>query len=58
MAKHYPCDTEPFDCPFGARYSDDCRYYCGLGVDEYEPDEEPKREDFYEDLHLEQTEQM
>lgn len=29
-----PCDIEPFECPFNARYSEDCRYYCGLGVDE------------------------
>lgn len=37
MAKtKYPCDIEPFDCPFDARYSEDCRYYCGLGVDEDE----------------------
>ena len=38
-AKH-PCDTEPFDCPFDARYSEDCRYYCGLGVDEDEPEDD------------------
>jgi hypothetical protein len=35
----YPCDTEPFDCPFNATYSEDCRYYCGLGVDESEAEE-------------------
>lgn len=35
----YPCDTEPFDCPFDAQYSEDCRYYCGLGVDECGDDE-------------------
>ena len=40
----YPCDTEPFDCPFGARYSEDCRYYCGLGVDEDESDEYPEED--------------
>jgi hypothetical protein len=34
----YPCDTEPFECPFNARYSNDCRYHCGLGVDEDEPE--------------------
>ena len=39
MYKYTPCDTEPFECPFNARYSDDCRYYCGLGVDEDEPEE-------------------
>lgn len=35
----HPCDTEPFECPFNAQYGDDCRYYCGLGVDEDEPEE-------------------
>lgn len=39
MPKHTPCDTEPFECPFNAQYSDDCRYYCGLGVDEDEPED-------------------
>lgn len=53
MPKLYPCDTEPFDCPFNARYSEDCRYYCGLGVDEDESDDE-----FYEELIMEQQEQM
>lgn len=32
----YPCDSEPSVCPFDAKYSEDCRYYCGLGVDEDE----------------------
>lgn len=32
----HPCDFEPFNCPFDAQYSRDCRYYCGLGVDEDE----------------------
>lgn len=32
--KIYPCDAEPFDCPFDAQDGRDCRYYCGLGVDE------------------------
>ena len=27
-----PCDHG--DCPFDARGGEDCRYYCGLGVDE------------------------
>ena len=41
MAKQlYPCDTEPFTCPFGAKYSEHCRYYCGLGVDEDESEED------------------
>ncbi len=35
----YPCDIEPFDCPFNARYSNDCRNYCGLGVDEIDDEE-------------------
>ena len=39
MSKYTPCDTEPFECPFNAQYSEDCRYYCGLGVDEDEPEE-------------------
>lgn len=40
--KYYPCDTEPFDCPFNSQGGYDCRNYCGLGVDEndYEEDEE------------------
>jgi hypothetical protein len=29
-----PCDTEPYICPFDAFGGDDCRRYCGLGVDE------------------------
>lgn len=29
-----PCDC--VDCPFDARYSEDCRVHCGLGVDEDE----------------------
>lgn len=37
--RFYPCDAEPFECPFNARYSNDCRYYCGLGVDEDEPED-------------------
>lgn len=27
-----PCDWG--ECPYDAQYSDDCRRYCGLGVDE------------------------
>ena len=45
MSKYTPCDTEPFECPFNARYSEDCRYYCGLGVDEYEPEDCESMED-------------
>ena len=32
----HPCDYG--DCPFGAECSEDCRFYCGLGVDEDEED--------------------
>ena len=45
MKKYYPCDTEPFDCPFDAQCSGDCRNYCGLGVDEDEPEEYEYEED-------------
>ena len=34
MSKITPCDCG--DCPFDAMYSEDCRVYCGLGVDEDE----------------------
>lgn len=33
-----PCDYG--DCPFDAVSSEDCRYYCGLGVDESGYDED------------------
>ena len=36
MTKTYPCDGPDSICPFDAQYSEDCRYYCGLGVDEDE----------------------
>lgn len=45
IKRTYPCDTEPFECPFNARYSEDCRYYCGLGVDEDEPEDYENEED-------------
>ena len=32
-----PCDYG--ECPYDAEYSDACRYYCGLGVDESEMEE-------------------
>ena len=38
MAKETPCDWG--DCPYNAMYSEDCRVYCGLGVDEDSYDEE------------------
>lgn len=33
-----PCDYG--ECPHDAEYSDACRYYCGLGVDESEMEDE------------------
>lgn len=36
MAKETPCDWG--DCPYNAMYSEHCRVYCGLGVDESEVD--------------------
>lgn len=39
MPKKTPCDIEPFECPYDAVYSEHCRYYCGLGVDEDEPED-------------------
>ena len=32
MAKTTPCDYG--ECPYDAQYSEHCRVYCGLGVDE------------------------
>lgn len=29
-----PCDGDDEMCPFDARYAEDCRVCCGLGVDE------------------------
>lgn len=44
--KFYPCDNTDSYCPFGAVGGYDCRNFCGLGVDENEPDEdEPDEED-------------
>ena len=50
MAKKiYPCDIGPeYNCPFNAFGGNDCRNYCGLGVNEasdyeyydYEEDDE------------------
>lgn len=34
MSKTTPCDYG--ECPYGAMYSETCRVYCGLGVDESE----------------------
>lgn len=38
MAKETPCDWG--ECPYDANYSEDCRYWCGLGVDENESEED------------------
>lgn len=38
MVRETPCDYG--ECPYDAQYSEDCRYWCGLGVDEDEPYEE------------------
>ena len=35
-----PCDYG--ECPYDAMYSEACRYYCGLGVDEDSYDEDEK----------------
>ena len=40
-----PCDYG--ECPYDAQYSEDCRYCCGLGVDEDEADYEAYEDDFY-----------
>ena len=42
MAKETPCDYG--NCPYDAEYSEHCRVYCGLGVDE---DDYPDDEDEY-----------
>lgn len=47
--KLYPCDYEGLECPFDARYSGDCRYHCGLGVDEDEPDDDYWDDDYDRD---------
>ena len=39
MEKYYPCDGSDSFCPFDAVGGMDCRNYCGLGVDENEPDD-------------------
>lgn len=46
MPKYTPCDSGV--CPFDARYSEDCRYYCGLGVDEDEPEDYDDEEEGYQ----------
>lgn len=46
MAKETPCDYG--ECPYDAMYSEACRYYCGLGVDEDEPDYDEEFDDNYD----------
>ena len=44
MTRETPCDWG--DCPYNAIYSEDCRYHCGLGVDEDSyPDEDEEDEE-------------
>jgi hypothetical protein len=38
-----PCDYG--NCPYNAQYSEDCRWYCGLGVDEDECGYDDNRDD-------------
>lgn len=47
--KYYPCDEDGHICPYGAIGGDDCRWYCGLGVDEDSYPEEDYDAEFYED---------
>ena len=46
MAKTTPCDFG--ECPYDAQYSEACRVYCGLGVDEdsYDEDDELFEEEY------------
>lgn len=45
MAKTTPCDYG--ECPYNAMYSEHCRVYCGLGVDEDSYDEEEFEDEEY-----------
>lgn len=57
--KYYPCDTEPFNCPFDAQCGNACRNYCGVGVDEVDDNEYYDYDDaLLEDLRLEQRDTM
>ena len=38
MKNTYPCDNPDSYCPFNAIGGMDCRNFCGLGVDENEPE--------------------
>ena len=44
MAKETPCDWG--DCPYDAMYSEACRVYCGLGVDEDSYDDEEEDDQY------------
>ena len=35
----YPCNNPPFICPFLENDFENCRSYCGIGVDEEEPED-------------------
>lgn len=45
MKKIYPCDNPDSYCPFDAVGGYDCRNYCGLGVDENEPEDDYEEEE-------------
>lgn len=42
-----PCDYG--ECPYNAMYGEDCRYWCGLGVDEDEYESEVYNEQLVEE---------
>ena len=46
MTRETPCDWG--NCPYNAMYGEDCRYYCGLGVDD---DSYPDEEDILTSIH-------
>jgi hypothetical protein len=50
MSKTTPCDYG--ECPYGATGGYHCRDFCGLGVDESEPDEEDSYEPTDEDFEM------
>lgn len=47
MKRETPCDYG--ECPYSASYSEDCRYWCGLGVDEDSYDEGGYDDEYYEE---------
>ena len=44
--KTTPCDFEPYHCPYDVESGEGCRIYCGLGVDEDEPEDYYEREEY------------